>query len=165
MKEDKILPQTYLFFSKNVPKFSAIQLNEVFNLPTTCLATINSQRERRGTRKRLHSSFQKGLGRVVTTKCSKIMAQNVRQGLAWIRCRFWKCENTVTWSTSLGNIFRPFLIYKVIYITNESWKYLVFTKTQQYIPPWKKFLHIIKTMFFIYFSPFFHGIRHPFRPP
>ena len=28
-----------------------------------------------------HSSFQKGLGRVVTTKCSKIIAQNVKQGL------------------------------------------------------------------------------------
>ena len=115
-------------------------------------------------RKRHHSSFQKGLGRVVMNKCSKIMAQNVRQGLAWIWCCFWKCKNTVTWSTSLGNIFWPFLIYKVISITNESWKYLVFTKTQQYILPWKKFLHIIKTMFFVYFSLFFHGIWHPFQP-
>ena len=102
-----------------------------------------------------HSSFQKGLGRVVTTKCSKVMLQNVKQGLAWIRCRFWKCENSLTWSTSLSNIFWSFFIYKVISITNESWKYLVFTQIQQYIPPWNKFLHIPKTMFFyIFFSVF-----------
>ena len=46
MKEDKILPQTYLFFSKNFLKFSLIQLNEAFNLATTCLAARNSQKER-----------------------------------------------------------------------------------------------------------------------
>ena len=102
-----------------------------------------------------HSSFQKGLGRVITTKCSKVMLQIVKQGLAWIRCRFWKCENSLTWSTSLRNIFWSFFIYKVISITNESWKYLVFTQIQQYIPPWNKFLHIPKTMFFyIFFSVF-----------
>ena len=93
MKEDKILPQTYLFFSKNVPKFSAIQLNEVFNLPTTCLATINSQRERRGTRKRLHSSFEKGLGRVVTTKSEVffISKRNIEK-----RIQFFE-KNTLTY--------------------------------------------------------------------
>ena len=111
-----------------------------------------------------HSSFQKGLGQVVITKCSKVIAQNVKQGLAWILCHFWKLENRMTWSTSLGNILWSFFIYKVIYITNESWKYLVFTQIQQYIPPWNKFLLITKTMFLIYFSPFFHGIRHPFQP-
>ena len=116
-------------------------------------------------RKSDRSSFQKGLGRVDTAKGSKVMAQNVKQGLTWIQCRFWKRENSVTWSTSVGNIFWSFLIYKVIYITNESWKYLVFTQIQQYIPPWNKFLHLTKTMFFIYFSPFFHSIRHQFRPP
>ena len=46
MKENKILPQTYLFFSKSFPKFSLIQLNEVVNLATICLAKRNSQRER-----------------------------------------------------------------------------------------------------------------------
>ena len=112
-----------------------------------------------------HSSFQKGLGRVVTTKCSKIIAQNVKQGLLWIWCCFWKHENSVTWSTSPGNIFWSSFIYKVICITNESWKYLVFTQIQQYTPPWNKFVHITKTMFFIYFCPFFHGIRHLFWPP
>ena len=122
-------------------------------------------REKGSVGKRHHSSFQKGLGQVVTTKCSSVMAKNVKQGLEWIRYRFWKCENSVTWSTLLGNIFWSFLIYKVIYITNENWKYLVFTQIQQYIPPWNKFLHITKTMFFLYFSPFFYGIRHPFQPP
>ena len=102
-----------------------------------------------------HSFFQKGLGRVVTTKCSKVMLQNVKQGLAWIRCCFWKCKNTLTWSTSLSNIFWSFFIYKVISITNESWKYLVFTQIQQYIPPWNKFLHITKTMFFYIFLSVF----------
>ena len=87
-------------------------------------------REKGSVGKRHHSSFQKGLGRVVTTKCCKVMAQNVKQGLAWNRCLFWKRENSVTWSTSLVNIFWYFLIYKVIYITNESWKYLVFTQIQ-----------------------------------
>ena len=101
-----------------------------------------------------HSSFQKGLSRVVTTKCSKGIARNVKQGLAWIRCRFWKRENSVTWSTSLGNILWSFFIYKVIYITNESWKCLVSTQIQQYIPPWIKFLHITKTMFYIFLSVF-----------
>ena len=122
-------------------------------------------REKDSVGTRHYSSFQKGFSRVVTTKCSKGIAQNVKQGLAWIRCRFWKRENSVTWSTSLGNIFWSFFIYKVIYIINESWKYLVFTQIQQYIPPWNKFLYVTKTMFFIYFCPFFHGIRHPFRPP
>ena len=122
-------------------------------------------REKGEVRKRHHSSFQKGLGRVVTAKGSKVITQNVKQGLAWIQCRFWKREDSVTWSTSVGNIFWSFLIYKGIYITNESWKYLVFTQIQQYIPPWNKFLHLTKTMFFIYFSPFFHSIRHQFRPP
>ena len=46
MIEDKILPQTYLFFSKNFPNFSLIQLSEVFDLATTCLTTRKSQRER-----------------------------------------------------------------------------------------------------------------------
>ena len=122
-------------------------------------------REKGSVGKRHHSSFHKGLGRVVTTKCSKVMAQNVKQGLAWNRCCFWKRENSVTWSTSLGNIFWLFLIYKVIYTTKESWKYLVFTQIQQHIPPWNKFLCITKTIFYIYFSPFFHSIRHLFRPP
>ena len=122
-------------------------------------------REKDEVRNCHHSSFQKGLGRVVTAKGSKVMAQNMKQGLAWIQCHFWKHENSVTWSTSVCNIFCSFLIYKVIYITNESWKYLVFTKIQQYIPPWNKFLHLTKIMFFIYFSPFFHGIWHQFRPP
>ena len=154
MKEDKILPQTYLFFSKNFPNFSMIQLNEVFDLATTCFTTRNSRREG-SVWKRHHSFFQKGLGWVVTTKCSKIIAQNVKQGLAWIWCRFWKRENSVTWSTSLSNIFWSFFIYKVISITNESWKYLVFTQIQQYIPPWNKFLHITKTMFFYIFLSVF----------
>ena len=122
-------------------------------------------REKGSVGKRHHSSFQKGLGRVVTTKCSKVMAQNVKQGLAWIWCRFWKHENSVTWSTPLGNIFWSFFIYKVIYTTNESWKYLVFTQIQQYIPPWNKFLHITKTMFFVYFLSVFLRYRHPFWPP
>ena len=151
MKEDKILPQTYLFFSKNFPKLWSIQLNEVFNLATTCLATANSQRERQHL-KAPSFFFSKRSG---STKCSKVMLQNVKQGLAWIRCLFWKCENSLTWSTSLSNIFWSFFIYKVISITNESWKYLVFTQIQQYIPPWNKFLHIPKTMFFyIFFSIF-----------
>ena len=125
MKEDKILPQTYLFFSKNVPKFSAIQLNEVFNLPTTCLATINSQRERRGTRKRLHSSFQKGLGRVVTTKSEVffISKRNIekriqffeKNTLTYIQTCIYLCMlesiNTVEKSSdnfvSLWNLSRP----------------------------------------------------------
>ena len=134
----------------------------------TWLQTVLPQetlREKDSIVKPHHSSFQKGLGRVVTTKCSKVMAQNVKQDFMWIRCRFWKGENNVTLSTSLGNIFWSFFIYNVIYITSESWKYLVFTQTQQYIPPWNKFLHITKTMFFIYFSRFFHGIRHLFSPP
>ena len=122
-------------------------------------------KEKGGVRKHHDSSFQKGLGWVIKIKCSIVLAQNVRQGLKWIWCCFWKWENTVTWSTSLGNIFWSFLICKVIYIPNESWNYLVFTKIQQYIPPWKKFLHIIKTIFFIYFSQFFHSIWHPFQPP
>ena len=104
--------------------------------------------------KRHHSCFQKGLSWVVTTKFSNVMAKNMKQGLAWIWRRFWKRENSMTWSASLGNIFWSFLIYKVIYITNENWKYLVFTQIQQYIPPWNKFLHITKTMFFLHFSPF-----------
>ena len=116
-------------------------------------------REKGSMRKRHHPSFQKGLGRVDMAKGSKVMAQNVKQGLAWIQCRFWKRENSVTWSASVGNIFWSFLIYKEIYITNESWEYLVFTQIRQYIPPWNKFLHLTKTMFFIFFSPFFHGIR------
>ena len=82
------------------------------------------------------------------------MAQNVKQGLAWIQCRFWKSENSVTWSTSVGNIFWSFLIYKVIYITNGNWKYLVFTQIQQYIPPCNKFLHLTKTMFLYIFLRF-----------
>ena len=122
-------------------------------------------REKGEVRKRHHSSFQKGLGWVVTAKGFKVITQNVKQGLAWIQCRFWKREDSVTWSTSVGNIFWSFLIYKGIYITNENWKYLVFTQIQQYIPPWNKFLHLTKTMCFIYFSPFFHSIRHQFRPP
>ena len=88
----------------------------------------------------------------------------------WIRvlrefCVIFESENSVTWSTSLGNIFWSFLIYKVIYIRNESWKYVAFTQMQQYITPWNKFLHITKRMFFIYFSLFFHSIWHQFRPP
>ena len=39
-------------------------------------------RDKGSVGKRHHSSFLKGLGRVVTTKCSKIIAQNVKQGLA-----------------------------------------------------------------------------------
>ena len=89
----------------------------------------------------------------------------MKQGLALIWCRFWKRENSMTWSTSLGNIFWFFFIYKVMYIINESWKYLVSTQIQQCIPPWNKFLHITKAMFFIYFFPFFHCIWHPFLPP
>ena len=122
-------------------------------------------RKKGSIRKHHHCSFQKGLDRVVTTKCSKIIAQNVKQGLAWIRCRFWKGGNSVTWSTSLGNMFWYFFIYKMIYIRNESVKYIVSTQIQQYIPLWNKYLHITKAMFFIYFCPFFHGIPHSFRPP
>ena len=117
-------------------------------------------REKDKKKKRHHSFFQKGQGQVVMAKGSKVMAQSMKQGLAWIQCCFWKCKNSMTWSTSVGNIFWSFLIYKVIYITNESWKYLVFTQIQQYMPSWNKFLHLTKTMFFIYFSPFFHSIWH-----
>ena len=39
-------------------------------------------REKGEVRKRHHSSFQKGLGRVVTAKGSKVITQNVKQGLA-----------------------------------------------------------------------------------
>ena len=60
MKEDKILPQTDLAFSKNSPNFSAIQLNEVFYLSKTCLATMKSQRERQG--KKVPSFFSKWSG-------------------------------------------------------------------------------------------------------
>ena len=122
-------------------------------------------REKGRVEKRHPSSFQKGLGWVVTTMCSKVMAENVKQSLVWVQCRFWKREISVTWTTSVGNIFWSFLIYKVFYTTNESWKYLVFTHIQQYIPSWNKSLHSTKTLFFIYFSRLFHGIRHNFRPP
>ena len=39
-------------------------------------------REKDGIKKRHYSSFQKGLARVDTAKGSKVMAQNVKQGLA-----------------------------------------------------------------------------------
>ena len=45
MEEDKILPQTDLFFWKKFQKFSTIQLNEVYKLATTYLATRNSQKK------------------------------------------------------------------------------------------------------------------------
>ena len=44
---------------------------------------------------------------------------------------FLKAEINVNRSILVGNIFWYFLIYKVIYITNESWKYLFFTYIQQ----------------------------------
>ena len=46
MKEGKFLLPTYLFLTRNFPKFSMIQLNEVFNLATTCPDTKNSQKEK-----------------------------------------------------------------------------------------------------------------------
>ena len=81
MKEDKIVAQTYLFFSKNFPKFSLTELNEVL----TSLQPVLPQetlREKDSVGTRHYSSFQKGFSRVVTTKCSKGIAQNVKQGLA-----------------------------------------------------------------------------------
>ena len=36
---------------------------------------------------------------------------------------------------------------------------------RQYVPPWNNFLYLTKIVFFIYFSPFFHGIRRQLRLP
>ena len=47
----------------------------------------------------------------------------------------------------------------------SKWKYLVFTKIQQYIPSWNNFLHLTKTMIFIYFSLFFHSIQCQLQSP
>ena len=117
--------------------------------------TRETLRKKSNIGKHPHSFFQKGLNWVVTTKGTGVMAQNLKQGLPWIQCYFWKCENNVTWSTSVGNIFWSFLIYKMFDITKESWKYLVFTQIQQCTPPWNNFLHLTKTMFFyIFFSIF-----------
>ena len=54
----------------------------------------------------------------------------------------------------------------VIYIKNESWKYLVFTLIQQYIPPCHEinfFIYNQNNVFYIFFSIFqwYHG-RHLF---
>ena len=38
-------------------------------------------REKDGVGQQHHSSFLKGLGRVVTTKCSQVTVQNVKLGL------------------------------------------------------------------------------------
>ena len=77
MEEDKILPQTDLFFWKKFQKFSTIQLNEVYKLATTCLATRNSEKK---------AAFESAiilLFKKVWVELSrqKVVAQNVKQGL------------------------------------------------------------------------------------
>ena len=110
-------------------QFSLIQLNGVFNLATTCLATRNSQRERQRWKassfffsKRSGSSCHDKVFQSYGSKCEAWSC------VKWVP--FLKAWNSVTWSTSLGNIFWSFLIYKVIYITNENWKYLIFMQIQ-----------------------------------
>ena len=100
MKEDKIMPQTYLAFSKNSPKFSAIQLNEVFNLSKTCLATMNSQRERQV--KKVPSFFSEWSG----SSCHDKVLQSYGT----------KCE-----ARSLVNLV-PFLkVRKYCDLVNSTW--------------------------------------------
>ena len=62
MIEDKILPQTYLFFPKNFPKFLTIQLNEVFSTWLQPVLLRETLRKKDGVGKCHHSSFRKRSG-------------------------------------------------------------------------------------------------------
>ena len=71
-------------------------------------------RKKDGIGKHQHSSFQKSLGWVVTAKGFRVIAQNVKQGLAWIHCLI-----NFSWQYLL-----IFFIYKVINITKQCFLYI-----------------------------------------